>query len=147
MSAPAASTHTAAPFLDFEHRFKGYGIHDSKCRVRAFPVPPAGEHIVVVLTDLDEGTSVTNAAEQIAGEVLQRIVGRVEYRHRITWVEHYLGDRGFPEHFAFIQFAHFDKSGSYYAQQKALGGAGFSGGTFRNCSRQQLEQLIGGRFA
>ncbi len=47
---------------EFYHEFKGYGIHDSRIKVHIYEG-------LVVLQDLSEGTSVTNAAEQLATEI------------------------------------------------------------------------------
>jgi hypothetical protein len=53
--------------------FYGYGIHPSSCRLRVFG---NRRDIVVVLTQdkLNHGTSVTNAIEQIASELLPFLV-------------------------------------------------------------------------
>ena len=52
----------------FIYSFKGFGIHPSKCKVDVFE--KAGYH-VVVFTDIGMGTSVTNASEQLASEIVQ----------------------------------------------------------------------------
>lgn len=52
---------------DFIHEFKGFGRVPSKCRVMAFS--DDGETFIC-FQDLGDGTSVTNASEQIATEVV-----------------------------------------------------------------------------
>lgn len=53
--------------ISFDHDFKGFGIHESKCHVDIFTLQD--DRKVVLLSDLAIGTSVTNACEQIATEV------------------------------------------------------------------------------
>lgn len=70
--------------------YKGYGVHDSFCRLEIFGLT-TGRPIVVV-TELDEnpGTSVTNACEGIANAVYKTYIEP----HGITpdkvrFIEHY----------------------------------------------------------
>ena len=51
---------------DFIHTYKGFGIHLSKCRVQIWE--DAAKN-VVLFSDINKGTSVTNASEQIAQEI------------------------------------------------------------------------------
>lgn len=46
----------------FDHKFKGFDLHDSKIKVYFYDG-------IVILQDLGEGMSVTNACEQLAGEI------------------------------------------------------------------------------
>jgi hypothetical protein len=70
-------------------KFKGMGIHDSKCGVR---IIVEGQKATVFLAELDDnpGTSVTNAVEDIATLLYKEsnlLVGILP--ENITWIEHY----------------------------------------------------------
>jgi len=52
---------------EFEHEFKGYGRVPSKCSVRI--ISEDLEH-AIYFRDLNQGTSVTNASEQLAAEIV-----------------------------------------------------------------------------
>jgi hypothetical protein len=70
-------------------KFKGMGVHDSKCGVR---IVVEGQKATVFLTELDDnpGTSVTNAVEDIATLLYKEsnlLVGIPP--EAITWIEHY----------------------------------------------------------
>lgn len=58
----------------FEHRYKGYGNCDSKCRVYAKKVtnPRYGDTHYFCFEDLGIGTSVTNLSEQLATEMVEK---------------------------------------------------------------------------
>lgn len=51
----------------FLHYFKGFGIHPSHCYVKIFY--DDGENFIL-FEDIDDGTSVTNASEQLASEIV-----------------------------------------------------------------------------
>ncbi len=51
------------------HEYKGYGVHPSKCGVH---IIREDGFIFVVFEDLNQGTSVTNASEQLATEVVEK---------------------------------------------------------------------------
>jgi hypothetical protein len=63
--------------------FKDELRRSGACRIRIYDV---GHRVVVIATDLDEGPSVTNAAEEIATQVVAQFGIDVE---RLVWVEHY----------------------------------------------------------
>lgn len=69
----------------FDHHFKGFGIHPSTVRVNLFK---KGDLTIVVLQDLAKGTSVTNAAEQIAKEV-QKLKNINVDPMKTVWLECY----------------------------------------------------------
>jgi hypothetical protein len=89
---------------DYEHPTP----HGGRCRIRIFE--RSGEVPIVICTEPPDnpGMSITNAVEQIAGEVLAnhpdvfdpfslRNIPGVEYEKPFVWVEHYLdGARGTP---------------------------------------------------
>ena len=51
------------------HSYKGYGRYPSKCLVRTFD---GEEGTYVCFIDIDLGTSVTNASEQLATEMVEK---------------------------------------------------------------------------
>jgi hypothetical protein len=57
---------TKRPDLKFTHHFKGFGIHKSEVDVEIWK-----EHgkALILFTDTNKGTSITNAAEQVITEV------------------------------------------------------------------------------
>lgn len=70
------------------HSFLGFGIHKSACEVEIYKTV-AGRYLVI-LTDIGEGTSVTNAAEQIATEVYNIYLKEDGVSSEdVVWVEHY----------------------------------------------------------
>ena len=163
--ASTPNTTSAVPTLDTIHHYLGYGVHPSRCRVRVFAPPRPDElpadfcpaALVVVLTELPDnpGTSVTNAVETIASELMPSLVESEGLRDRVIWIEHYpsrctgpgtaRGKGGaIAESFALVRFEHFDDVGSHYGRK--AWGKGFSGPRWCRIGRDQLERLIGGSF-
>lgn len=68
------------------YEFRGFHNCESKCQLD-FYAGPLGE-VVVVATELpdNEGTSITNMAERLAGLVCEEWGINVE---RLLWIEHY----------------------------------------------------------
>lgn len=54
----------------FKHEFIGFGIHPSACKVHIFKDELNIKYII--FEDIAEGTSVTNATEQLAGEIVNK---------------------------------------------------------------------------
>jgi len=54
----------------FRHEFKGWGIHPSSCNVYVQKNLETQE-CLILFEDIDDGTSVTNASEQLASEIVQ----------------------------------------------------------------------------
>jgi len=52
----------------FRHEFKGYNVHPSACNVHIYS--DDGDHYIL-FENIGEGTSVTNASEQLATEIVQ----------------------------------------------------------------------------
>jgi len=52
---------------DFIHKFKGYGRVPSKCRVH---LDFTAGVMYICFEDMNDGTSVTNASEQLASEIV-----------------------------------------------------------------------------
>ena len=69
----------------FTHHFKGWGIHDSDCRVHIFSLDG---YFLVLFEDLgnNHGTSVTNASEQLATEIARL---KDLDNEKTTWLECY----------------------------------------------------------
>ena len=51
----------------FRHKFKGFKIHPSACNVY---IHSNDDNHYILFEDIDEGTSVTNASEQLATEII-----------------------------------------------------------------------------
>ncbi len=68
-------------------RFKGMGVHDSRCGVQIIQRDGAA---TVILTELPDnpGTSVTNAIEDIATLIYKERLADLA-ADAITWIEHY----------------------------------------------------------
>jgi len=80
----------AIPTHDDEHGYRGYHRAGGICRVRVFE--PAGRLPVIMVTELPENpnTSVTNIAEFLAAELLERhFPERVGMAEPIAMIEHY----------------------------------------------------------
>jgi hypothetical protein len=71
---------------DYLHHYRGYWSEGGVCRIRIYQ--ERGRHPVVICSQLPENnnTSVTNMAEYIAAEVMERH----SLSTPLTWVEHYL---------------------------------------------------------
>jgi hypothetical protein len=121
--------------------------HKGRCRVRIYrpDLPEEGsaarDEAVVICTELKDnaGMSITNAAEQIAGEVLAShpdvfdpfslgSIPGIEYDKPFVWIEHYLdGARSTPDDpatFDLVEFSHYEpkevlRSGKW---RKEIGG-------------------------
>jgi hypothetical protein len=61
-----ALTIERQPDLSFTHHFIGLRIHKSECKVEIWKLPTK---CVILFTDTNKGTSVTNAAEQLITEI------------------------------------------------------------------------------
>lgn len=73
--------------IERKHNYKGFGVHPSNCNVK---IIQNGEGNYVLFTNGD-GTSVTNASEQIATEVVERFN---LYITRTRFFENYPYDPG-----------------------------------------------------
>ena len=124
----------------FEGLFKwqgfgnGFGLWESRCYLQ-ISVNPQSEMTVAVATDLgagDNGTSVTNAAEHLAGLVSQQFEIIPE---KLTWIEHYLGGPG----------RHEGETFDLVSFQRA--GRGFSNPSWRRIEKAFAEELAGCRIS
>jgi len=60
---------------EFIHDYKGYGVHTSQCLVKMFT--DDGDTFICFI-DMGVGTSVTNASEQLATEMVNKFILRPE---------------------------------------------------------------------
>ena len=56
------------PNMTFNHKFIGLGTHKSECKVEIWTDP---KYAVVVFTDINKGTSVTNGTETLVEEIFR----------------------------------------------------------------------------
>lgn len=56
---------------EFYHEFKGFGIHPSRVLVKI--ITEIDDRHLILLEDINEGTSVTNASEQLAAEIVNQM--------------------------------------------------------------------------
>jgi hypothetical protein len=73
----------------FIHEFKGFGIHPSKCKVH---IEKVGSSTWIGFEDLGEGTSVTNASEQLATEIVDKVELNPSMCKFFEWYPQYEGD-------------------------------------------------------
>jgi hypothetical protein len=129
-------------------------LRGGRCRMRIYQ--DGDELPVVVCTELsdNEGISITNAAEQIAAEVLVNhpvvfaialsSTPGIEYDKPFIWIEHYQdGARGTPDDpatFDLVGFAHYEPRDVLRAGQwaKEIGEPSWSA-----VDRASIESLIG----
>jgi hypothetical protein len=130
-------------------------LRGGRCRMRIYH--DGDELPVVVCTELpdNEGMSITNAAEQIAAEVLvdypdlfdpfsPGIIPGTEYDKPFVWIEHYTdGAKGTPSDpatFDLVEFAHYEPRDVLRAGQwaKEIGEPSWSA-----LDRARVEALIG----
>ncbi|CAN5665367.1 hypothetical protein BH20ACT11_BH20ACT11_02980 [soil metagenome] len=86
---------------DYTHHYRGYWSEGGVCRIRIYQSkcqPP-----VVICSQLPENinTSVTNMAEYIAAEVIERH----ELSTPLTWIEHYPDHRGEVGEYSLVSFS------------------------------------------
>jgi hypothetical protein len=129
--------------------------HSGRCRVRIYDATTVLP--VIVCTELTDnpGQSITNAAKQIAAEVLENhphvfdpfalaSIAGLCYDKPFLWVEHYEdGDRGTPSDpatFELVEFSHYEVRGELRAGQwaKEIGRPSWS-----PLDRESVERLVG----
>ena len=88
--APERETSRRQLVHDELFTYAGYWSQDGICRIRIFTAPD--QVPVVVATELadNRGTSITNAAEYIAAEIIARHFPEYfEAEEPVVWIEHY----------------------------------------------------------
>ena len=130
------------PVLDTVHHFRGLHGGAGTCRIRVYR--PIGFPPVVLATELPDnpGTSITNLAEQLAAEVLERYLpDRLGEDRPLVWIEHYPPRRPLvqDETYDLVTFAHYQPR-----QVLRLGQwrPSFGSPDWRRLSREQVELLI-----
>jgi hypothetical protein len=115
---------------DQEFHYLGLGTFPSVCRLRAFNVEDAPTVVIATELQQNSGTSVTNAAQDIAAQAYQWL----ERPERgILLIEHYEKDgeeRNAQERFAVVTFQHTE-------------GGRFSGPDWRSLTKEEVERMVG----
>jgi hypothetical protein len=117
--------------------YRGYHGSPSQCRIRLYEHASGDGRVVVIATELpsNPGTSITNRAEHLAGEVCRRYSLDPA---RLLWIEHYpdrrvlgrkLRDPLLEEHFDVVSF---HREGAVFSKPK-----------WTRLRREQVERLIG----
>jgi hypothetical protein len=136
---------------DYIHRTP----HGGGCRIRVYEA--SGELPVVICTEPKDnpGMSITNAAKQIAAEVLENhphvfdpfalaSIAGLSYDKPFVWVEHYeAGAKGTPSDsasFDLVEFSHYEVRGELRAGQwaKEIGSP-----SWKPLDRASVEALVG----
>jgi hypothetical protein len=83
------------------HCYRGYWSHGGKCRIRIYQ--EEGRAPVVICSQLpdNDNTSVTNMAEFLAAEVIEK----QELPTPLAWVEHYPEHEGEIEEYSLVWFS------------------------------------------
>jgi hypothetical protein len=131
---------------DYTHPYgKGLRFLRSQCRIRIYSPDDPQDAPVVICSELASnlGTSVTETAQSVAGEVIEH-----HHLRRPVWIEHYPTEatNGRDETFDLVAFS----SSSYEVRQIPRGGSG--GGarhhnigkpSWKSLDRKTVEALIG----
>lgn len=90
---------------DYVHRYRGYWSDGGKCRIRIYQ--EEGQDPVVICSQLPENknTSVTNMAEYLAAEVIEKH----GLPTPLTWIEHYPEHRGKPCEYSLVRFSSWER--------------------------------------
>ena len=88
-------------FEVFEHEYKGFGIHPSRCKVE---IRERTNETFITFIEMDIGTSVTNASEQLADEIAPKANSK-----NIRFFERYIRteiekDQGFKDGYAEVTY-------------------------------------------
>ncbi len=102
---------------DYVHYYRGYWSDGGKCRISIYQ--EKGRDPVVICSQLpDNGnTSVTNMAEYLTAEVIEKH----GLATPLTWIEHYPEHRGKPGEYSLVTFT------SWERREVCLGGVVSSG--------------------
>lgn len=92
---------------DYIHSYKGVAEVQSRCRIRLYLPQEDRDAAVVICSELPDnlGTSVLNAAEQIAAEIIKHF----RLPSPPVWIEHHPQEltNGQEETFDLVNFAHY----------------------------------------
>jgi len=73
----------------FIHSYKGNGIIPSRCRVY---IKEINDEFWIGFESMDEGTSITNASEQLATEIVKKENLDIDYCRFFEWYPEYEND-------------------------------------------------------
>ena len=114
--------------LETTHQFRGYHNGGAICRIEVYTA--SGLPPLIVATELPENdnTSITNVAEYVAAEVIERYLTADQLAGHdppFVWVEHYpateaYGRRGRDETWDLVTFAHYRRERTMRVQGAAL---------------------------
>ena len=115
---------------DQEFNYLGLGTFPSVCRLCAFEIEDAPTVVIATEVAHNPGTSVTNAAQDIAAQAYQWLERPAQ---GITLIEHYEKDgeeRYAQERFSLVTFQHTE-------------GGRFSGPDWRSITKEEVERMVG----
>ncbi len=90
---------------DYEHRYRGYWSDGGKCRISIYQ--EKGRDPVVICSQLPDNrnTSVTNMAEYLVAEVIEKH----GLATPLAWIEHYPEHRGKPGEYSLVTFSSWER--------------------------------------
>jgi len=136
--------------IDITHQFRGYHADGGVCRIEVYTAP--GLPPLVVATELPENTntSVTNLAEYLAAEVMERYLTADQLAGHdppFVWVERYQRRQPHPtsgehEDWSLVTFGHYRRE--LTRQNAPLGGWRYRIGDpdWRHLPREDFETLL-----
>ncbi|HET8630123.1 MAG TPA: hypothetical protein VFL91_22095 [Thermomicrobiales bacterium] len=96
---------------DYIHHYRGLWTPGARCRIEVYEPAAPGRPPAIVCSELDDNanTSVTNAAELIAAEVVARHFPALldvpaAGCQPVTWIEHYSAQCGLREEYDLVIF-------------------------------------------
>lgn len=97
---------------DYLHHYRGYWDDGGVCRIRVYQEDELPSVVICSQLQENKNTSVTNMAEYIAAEVIERY----GLSTPLTWIEHYPEHRGEIRECSLVSFS------SWEIFEKSLGG-------------------------
>ena len=130
---------------DYVHPYKGGAGQQSGCRIRLYLPEEGRDSAVVICSELasNTGTSVTNAAEQIAAE----IISNFKLPKPPVWIEHYPLEARRPGEGEAFDLVIFD---GYQVRETMRGGLRYleiGQPTWKRLDRSSVEVLVGQRVS
>jgi hypothetical protein len=121
---------------DYIHHYRGYWSEGGRCRIRIYRED--GQSPVVICSQLpdNDNTSVTNMAEYLAAEVIEKH----GLPTPLTWIEHYPEHEGEIGEYSLVRFSSWDP------QKVCLGGVWRSrigSPSWSHLSREAVDELLG----
>jgi len=122
---------------DYRHHYRGYWTEGGMCRIRVYQGTSLSPVVICSQLPENKNTSVTNMAEYLAAEVIERHGLAIH----LTWIEHYPEHLGEMSEWSLVEFS------SWEIREVVLGGIGRPRiGTPRwsYVSTEQVGELVGG---